>query len=82
MDLVFEKNTQLNYLGVMLHATLKDKQAKTLYCAATMKQGIFYQCSTAVENMVSCLLHANARLPISYQVRPITKGGAAGAKPS
>ena len=32
---------------------------KSLYCAANKLRGTFDQCSTAVKNTISCLLHAN-----------------------
>jgi len=47
----------------------KIVQVKSLYCAANKLRGTFGQCSPAVKkHFISCLLHANACLPIVEQI--------------
>jgi len=64
---------QVKYLGAFLKSSLKDdddiqRQVKSLYCAANKLRDTFDQCSPAVKNTISCLLHANACLPIVEQI--------------
>jgi len=41
---------------------------KSLYCAANKLRGTFDQCSPAIKNSISCLLHANVCLPTVKQI--------------
>jgi len=64
---------QVKYIGVWINESLKDdddiqRQVKSLYCAANKLRGTFDQCSHAVKNTISCLLHANVCLPIVEQI--------------
>ena len=64
---------QVKYLGLCINASLKDdddiqRQVKSLYCAANKLRGTFDQCTPAVKNTISCLLHANVCLPFMEQI--------------
>jgi len=57
----------------LLTPILKDddniqRQVIPLYCAANKLRGTLDQCSPAVKHSVSCLLHANVRLPTVEQI--------------
>jgi len=59
---------QVKYLSVLPLASLKvdtdiQRQMKSFYCTANKPRNNFSQCSTANISTVSCLVHANVRLP-------------------